>query len=228
MFLTLCYHIIDRTIQDNIAISEEAFEAQLAYLREQGYHALSMQQAIEDIDGRQVAPPRSVLLTFDDGYINNIWTVLPLLQRYGMKATLFVISAYVGQSNRWNSRACYDTRHMTWDELRRWLAGDCDIGGHSHQHFCLTRLGEAELLADVEVNKRLLAEQLQIRFRAFAYPYVRFNRAVQEVVRQHFEIAFAVERGSWNAAADRYAITRVMVSTEWSLAEFGEQLRLQH
>ncbi|HEV2580425.1 MAG TPA: polysaccharide deacetylase family protein [Ktedonobacteraceae bacterium] len=224
LFLTLNYHIIDRTIQDSIAISEEAFEAQMAYLREHGYRALSIQQAIDDIYGRRSAPPRSLLLTFDDGYADNVRTALPILQQYGMRATLFVISAYVGQRNRWNPRACYDTLHMTWDDLRFWLAGGCDFGGHSHQHLCMTRLDEEELLASVQVNKRLLEEQLHISPRAFAYPYGRFNQAVQEVVRQHYEVAFAVERGGWNAPADRYAINRVMVLPTWSLAEFGEQL----
>jgi peptidoglycan/xylan/chitin deacetylase (PgdA/CDA1 family) len=227
MFLTLSYHIIDRAIGDNIAISEEAFEAQLDYLRKHDYCSLSLEQAIDDIDGRQAAPPRSVLLTFDDGYADIARTALPLLRHYDMRATLFVISAYVGQSNRWNPRVCYDTRHMTWDELRTWLACGCDIGGHSHDHLCMIRLSEEELQETVQVNKRLLQEQLHITPRAYAYPYGRFNQAAQDVVRQHYEIAFAVEGGSWDVSSDRYAINRMTVYPQWSRADFVEQLH-QH
>lgn len=227
MFLALSYHIIDRAIHDDIAISQEAFEAQLDYLREHGYRALSLAQAIDDIDGRQEALPRSVLLTFDDGYADNVQVALPLLHKYGMRATLFVISAYVGQNNRWNPRACYDARHVTWDDLRSWLASGCDIGGHSHHHLCMTRLNTDELQEAVQVNKRLLEEQLQITPRAFAYPYGRFNAAVRDVVGRHYEIAFAVEKGSWDASARRYAINRMMVYLHWSQADFAAQLQ-QH
>ena len=225
MFLTLSYHIIDRAIQDDIAISEEAFVAQLDHLRKEGYCTLSLEQALDDIDGRQKAPPRSLLLTFDDGYADNMRSALPLLQKYGMRATLFIISAYVGESNRWNPRACYDTRPMTWDELRAWLAGGCDIGGHSHRHLCMTRLNVEELQEAMQVNKRLLEERLQIIPRAFAYPYGRFNQAVQDVVRQHYEMAFAVEGGSWDASAARYAINRMMIYPQWSRSEFITQLQ---
>ena|SRR5579864_6386860 len=224
MFLTLSYHMIDRTIHDEIAISEEAFESQLNYLRGHGYHILSLEQAIDDIDGKRAVPPRSLLLTFDDAYADNARTALPLLQQHGMRATLFVISAYAGQSNRWNPRACYDTRHMTWDELRSWLAGGCEIGGHSHSHLCMTRLHVRELEETVQLNKHLLQERLAVTPRAFAYPYGRFNGVVQDIVRQHYEIAFTIEAGAWDATADRYAINRMMVLPTWSIEEFAMRL----
>ena len=224
MFLTLNYHIINRTIHDTIAISEEAFAAQLCYLHTHDYTTLSLDQAIAIVDGKREAPPRSVLLTFDDGYADTVHVALPMLQTYGMQASLFVISAYVGQSNRWNPRACYDINHLTWDELRAWHKSGRDIGGHSHAHFCMTRLHAHELQEAVLVNKRLLEEKLGIPIRAFAYPYGRFNQAVQEVVRQHYEIAFAVEDGGWNARTYRFAINRLTVSPGWSSEEFATLL----
>lgn len=224
MFVTLGYHIINRAIRDKIAISEEAFEAQLHYLRERGYTTLSLEQAIADIDGEQEAPPRSVLLTFDDGYADNARVALPLLQAHNMRATLFVISAYAGQTNRWNPKACYDVRHMTWNELRLWHESGCDMGGHSHFHYCMTRLQPDELLEAVQINKHLVENKLGITLRAFAYPYGGFNQAVMDVVRQHYEIAFAVEDGKWNARSQRYAINRMTVFPKWGIEDFAKQL----
>src|SRR5581483_4248279 len=145
MFVTLSYHIINSAIRDTIAIAGEAFEQQLAYLNEHGYTTLSLAQAIADSNGIQQAPPRSLLLTFDDGYADNVHVALPLLQAYDMRATLFIITGYIGQSNRWNTRACYDVRHMTWDEVRHWHERGGDLGGHSHLHHCMTRLNAEEL-----------------------------------------------------------------------------------
>ena len=225
MFVTLSYHIINRTISDKTAISEEAFEQQLAYLREHGYHTLSLAQAIADIDGIQEAPPCSLLLTFDDGYADNAQIALPLLQAYDMRATLFVITGYIGQSNRWNTRACYDAQHMTWDELRHWHERGGDIGGHSHLHYCMTRLRSDELQETVERNKRLLEQETGITPRAFAYPYGRFNQAVIDVVRQHYELAFATDGGAWNASANRYVINRLSISPTWTIEDFAGRLQ---
>ena len=224
MFVTLNYHIINHAIADSIAIAEEAFEQQLVYLHEHDYTALSLDQAIADLDEDWQAPPRSVLLTFDDGYTDTVHVALPRLQAYGMRATLFIITGYIGQSNRWNTRACYDVQHMTWDEVRYWQENCGDLGGHSHLHHCMTRLGLEELHETVEQNKRLLEEQTGIAPRAFAYPYGRFNAAVIDVVGQHYELAFVTDGGTWDARANRYAINRLTVSPAWTLEEFAGRL----
>lgn len=228
MFVTLSYHIINSAIRDTIAIAGEAFEQQLAYLNEHGYTTLSLAQAIADINGIQQAPPRSLLLTFDDGYADNAHVALPLLQAYDMRATLFIITGYIGQSNRWNTRACYDVQHMTWDEVRHWHERGGDLGGHSHLHHCMTRLNAEELQETVLLNKRLLEQETGIVPRAFAYPYGRFNQDVIEVIRQHYELAFATEGGAWNASAHRYAINRLTVSPMWSIEDFASQLQAIH
>lgn len=224
MFTTLLYHIIDRTICDKIAISEEAFEAQLRYLHAEGYTVLSLAQACDILDGKREAIPRSVLLTFDDGYADNLHVALPLLHAYDMSATLFVISAFVGQTNRWNPKACYDVNHLRWDELQAWLEGGCDIGGHTHEHLCMTRLSGREIQDAVAVNKQVLEEQLHLKLRAFSYPYGAYNQAVQQVVRTHYEFAFAVEAGGWDAKANRYAINRLTVNPKWGIGEFAKRL----
>lgn len=225
MFVTLNYHIINSTISDNIAIGEAAFEQQLAYLSEKGYTTLSLAQAIADLDGDWQAPPHSVLLTFDDGYADTSHVALRRLQAHGMRATLFVITGYLGQSNRWNTRACYDTRHMTWGELRHWHENGGDLGGHSHLHHCMTRLNHEELRETVKQNKRLLEQETSIVPRAFAYPYGRFNQEVIDVVRQYYELAFATDGGAWDARANRYAINRLTVLPTWTIEEFAKQLR---
>jgi peptidoglycan/xylan/chitin deacetylase (PgdA/CDA1 family) len=223
-FLTLGYHIVNRAIDDTIAISEALFEAHLRYFRDEGYVTLSLEQAIADINGEKPAPPHSLLLTFDDGYEDNARTVLPLLLAYGMRATEFVITACIGQSNRWNPRAGYDTSHMTWDDLRAWKESGCDIGGHSHLHLCMTRLSRDELEATLQVNKDILEERLGVRLRAFAYPYGKYNQAVQDAIHRHYDMAFSVKDGTWDAQFDRYAINRLNISPAWNVEHLAQHI----
>jgi peptidoglycan/xylan/chitin deacetylase (PgdA/CDA1 family) len=105
-FLTLVYHIIDRTIDTRIAVTEEAFEAQLAHVREKGYRMLSLDEVLRIVTAGDDPPPRGVFVTFDDGYADNLHTALPRLRAHGIETTLFVPTAHVGQSNRLNPMAC--------------------------------------------------------------------------------------------------------------------------
>lgn len=227
MFVTLGYHIVNRTIDDKIAISEETFEEHLRFMLREEYTTISVKQAIAIVNGEIQAPPRAVLLTFDDAYEDNARIVLPRLRDYGMRATEFVISAYVGRTNRWNPKAGYDVRHMTWEELDAWHESGCDIGGHSHHHLCMTRLTPQELKQTLRSNKQMLEDRLGFRIRAFAYPYGKFNEMVQEAVSQRYEIAFAVEDGTWDAQANRYAINRINITPKWGIRDFAKQLE-QH
>lgn len=224
MFPTLVYHIINRSICDKNAISEEAFNDQLRYLGDNGYSALTLAQVLDILGGKEQAPPRPVLITFDDGYVDTLYVALPYLRTREMTATLFVISAYVGQSNRWNPKACYDVTHLNWQELRYWLESGCDIGGHTHEHLCMTRLNLHEMRTAVSVNKSVLEDHLYMRLRAFAYPYGAYNRQIMDIVSEHYEVGFAVDNGSLDARANRYALHRLSINPKWSLSEFGERL----
>lgn len=224
MFVTLLYHIINRSVCDKIALAEEAFEAQLSYLQTNGYTVLSLEQAIDILEGTHTAPRRAILLTFDDGYRDNFSTALPLLQSYGMVATEFVISAYVGRNNRWNPKACYDVNHMTWDELRLWQQAGCSIGGHTHTHLCMTRLDEIELYGEVVRNKSVLEEHLETPMRAFSYPYGAFNPLVQHVVSELYEVAFAVDNGDMLPHTARHTRHRLTVSPKWDITAFARHL----
>lgn len=224
MFVTLMYHIVDDAIADAIAVSRAAFAAQMAWLRAEGYHALTVAEAAAIAQGAQAAPPRAVLITFDDGYVDNVTTALPILAHHELRATLFVISACIGLRNRWNPKACYDAWHLDWAGLRAWLAAGGDIGGHSHEHLCMTRLAADELAAAVRVNKEVLEEGLGRTLVGFSYPYGVYNAAVKEAVRAHYAIAFSDTAGVWPPAADPWAINRIGVRPEWSLEEFGKRV----
>lgn len=224
MFVTLLYHSINRRNPAKTAISEEAFEAQMGFLHREGYSILTLAQAIDFISGKQEVPQRAVLLTFDDGFADNVLSALPLLRDYGMTATLFLVSTYVGQKYDWNLQAHDNIRHVTWDELQSWLEAGCEIGGHTHAHLRMTRLSAREMFDAVLINKQIVEENLHTRLRAFSYPYGAHNQMARDLVSKYYELAFSVERGSWDPGVDRFAINRLEVKPGRSIEEFAEQL----
>ncbi len=224
MFVTLLYHSINRRNPAKTAISEEAFEAQLSFLYREGYSILPLAQAIDFISGKQKVLQHAVLLTFDDGFADNVLTALPRMRDYGMTATLFLVSAYIGQKYDWNPQAHDNIRHVTWDELQLWLEAGCEIGGHTHAHLRMTGLSAHEMLDAVLINKQIMEENLHTRLRAFSYPYGAHNQMAQNLVSRYYELAFSVDKGSWDPEVDRFALNRLEVKPGWGIEEFAEQL----
>ena len=224
MFVTLMYHIVDRRIDAPIAVSEEAFEAQLAYLRRADYEILSLSDVLRIVAGTQPAPPRGVFVTFDDGYADNLHAALPRLREHGIEATMFVPTAYVGESNAWNQDARYRVRHLGWKELGRWVDGGGRIGGHTHDHASVLRVGLDELRVSLELNKRLLEERVGQDVRAFAYPYGHVTDEAVAAVATLYDVAFSVSQGSWGHRTARFALNRLAVDHQYRVRELADSL----
>ncbi len=91
----LMYHHVSPN-NDMITTTPENFESQVRWLSEAGFHTLTAQEFAEFLAGKPV-PPRSVLLTFDDGYLDNWVYAHPILERYRKHAVLFLITGLIGQ-----------------------------------------------------------------------------------------------------------------------------------
>lgn len=90
----LMYHHVSPAM-DMITTSPENFESQIKGLAKNGYHALSTQEFAGFLAGKPV-PPKSILITFDDGYLDNWVYAHPVLKKYNMRATMFIVTGIVG------------------------------------------------------------------------------------------------------------------------------------
>jgi peptidoglycan/xylan/chitin deacetylase (PgdA/CDA1 family)/glycosyltransferase involved in cell wall biosynthesis len=223
MFVTLLYHIVDRRIDEGIAISEEAFDEQLEHLRREGYAVLTLADVLRVVSG-EPPPERAVLLTFDDGYADNLDLALPRLRAHGMEATLFVPTAHVGCNNGWNARARQEVRHLEWRELEQWLDGGGQIGAHTHDHRSVFEMPPVDFGTSLDVNRRLLEDRLGIDVVAFAYPYGVTTIAARDEVARRFDVAWVVEGGTWDPRRDRFQLNRQFVGKHTSIRDFGREL----
>jgi len=111
-----------------------SFEADLFFLHENGYQTLSTDEYVESAD--KLGCERGVLLTFDDAGQNFFDTALPLLKKYGAKATVFAPTYWVGRDNKKSDiRINIGGKFMSWEELRECReTGLVDIQSHAHRH----------------------------------------------------------------------------------------------
>jgi len=192
----LMYHSIaaDATRKfRRFAVSPSEFAAQMEYLDSAGYHPVTAADLVGRGSGRPL-PPRPVVLTFDDAYSDFYHAALPVLREHGFRASLYVPTAFVGATTRFNvSLGEEDRTVLPWQALRDIAAEGVEVAAHSHTHPQLDRV-PAEVIADEVCRCRaLLEDKLGSAVDGFAYPFGYWNRAVRAAVAAAgYRYAFAV------------------------------------
>jgi len=146
-----------------LTVTDANFAAQLAYLRAQGYHTVTVQQVFNALYHHAALPAKPVMLTFDDGYVDNYTDAFPILRRFHDHAEFNIISAYVGQTVGINS-------YMTWPQLRQLTAAGMDIGSHTVDHQDLGTLSVDQVRFELRDSRNILQQQLHVPVQWLAYP----------------------------------------------------------
>lgn len=182
--LILNYHRVGHPTREaryrRMFVTQTHLRIQIRMLQHLGFTILPLCEAWES------AKPRVACLTFDDGYLDNFTLGLPILQREGVRATIFAVTEDVGKSHHnWEEAGETARADLTnWDHLRALQAEGWEIGSHAHEHRHLSRLPFTPQLQLLTHSKQKLEEQLNTTVHSFAYPYGDYNtdtvRAVQE------------------------------------------------
>lgn len=217
MPLVWMYHSIATYDEDpyEVTMTPQRFEKQLRWLRRRGLRGVSMGELLHAAaEGRA---RRLVGLTFDDGYRDFITTAMPVLQRYGFTATVFVLAGRLGGENEW-SRPGPNKALLSADEVREIAAAGMEIGSHGLKHISLVKADDAQLGEETVRSREILQELLGQPVSGFCYPYGYLDARVVEAARAAgYDYACAVKPGP---AIGRHAIPRTLVherDTAWRL-----------
>lgn len=160
----LLYHKVDTTIQNMMTVTVAQLESHIKYLIATGYTIIS----IETLFSHETLPSKSVILTFDDAYLNNLELAYPILQKYQAYATIFVPTAYVGDLSRWDIDAA---PIMGVEELKSLDKNLITLALHTHQHQHFGSLSIPDIKADLEENIKFFVENNLPFIPVLAYPY---------------------------------------------------------
>lgn len=197
-------------------IPVEMFEKHLKLIKRLGFETLTFKDIARKGFIHRLTPGKKFLMiTADDGYRDNLTRMLPLLEKYDMKATVYVVSNET--HNRW------DTEHptnpdtkvplLTADEIRILDAsGRVEIGGHTLSHAKLDEIPEAEQSREIVENKRVLEEILGHPILSFAYPFGNLNEsAKRQAMAAGYQFAVATDSGPKAMHQDAFQIRRINV-----------------
>lgn len=192
----LMYHSISQFEgdHDSLCTSPERFEAQMLYLKRRNLRAVSMRELYSALNSGGAG--RLVGLTFDDGYEDFLHAAVPVLERLGFSATVFVVAGMLGKVNTWEHRdgPRARLRLLGADGVREVSKRGMEIGSHTITHPRLSDLDPEMLVREVSDSRQMLSEVVNAPVEGFCYPYGNLNSyAVQAARRAGYAYACATK-----------------------------------
>jgi peptidoglycan/xylan/chitin deacetylase (PgdA/CDA1 family) len=227
----LYHHLIPEApvggIKNGAIITVEEFEAQMRALYERGYYTASLSELEDFVYGRGDLPKRSVVITFDDGYLSNYTLAYPILQRYGFKAAIFPIGSMIPEEDPVESGE--SLAHFSYGQMKAMAeSGLIEFGNHTFDAhriegaiYGLVGLSAEEAARDLERFKESLKAK-GIPFSPYiAYPMGRYDRKVIEVAQKTgHKLGFTVVDGFVRPGASPMTLNRMIVYPGTDVSKF--------
>lgn len=199
----LMYHHVknhsdgDNEIEQGLSVPIDDFEGQMKALSDAGYKSVGLDKLF-------FSPQENkVVLTFDDGYDNNLTNAAPIMKKYGFTGTLFVTTDFVDTA-----------RYMSWDDIKKLVTEyGWTIGAHTKSHPNLTSIGIDQAMIEIGDSKKILEENLGVKVFDFSYPAGAHDIGVIDLVRvAGYDYAVTTVGGSHNFKTNPYELKRVRIN----------------
>jgi peptidoglycan/xylan/chitin deacetylase (PgdA/CDA1 family) len=221
----LSYHNLSLSESNKMTVSQAMFEQQMRLLKEKGYRVISVDQFFDFLEFKASIPPKSVVITIDDGWLSAYEIVFPILKKYGYPATLFVYTDIIDRN----------PKNLSWNLLQEMAAQGIDVQCHTKSHRNLTLPGKKESFKNYFENlqKELLGcrdtvkKKLNQEVKYLAYPYGDTNSLIIESAKKlGYRGAFTTKRGGNPFFIHNYRVNRSMVHGDFTLSQFEKNLTI--
>ena len=201
--VVLCYHRFEGPAGGTLSITPELFEQHMQRLKDHGIAVISMQDFLAWRRNEKTIPPKSALITLDDGYVSVFETARPILKKFNYPWTCFIYTKFIASGGK----------SITWEQLGELRDEGVEIGCHTASHINLREphgkspeAYEKWLYDEVIGSKQLIEKKLGVRCAVFAYPEGRYSAPVLDAVKAAgYEAAFTVygQRVTHSAPAEK-------------------------
>jgi peptidoglycan/xylan/chitin deacetylase (PgdA/CDA1 family) len=200
----LMYHVINApppgTPVPALWVPRGELAAEMKYLADQGYHAVTLQQVWDAWKRGGLLPAKPIVISFDDGYLSDYTNALPILREHGWPG---VLNLEVNQTRE-------DLRP---DRVKALIAAGWEVDAHTISHADLTSVDDATLEREVSGSRQQIQQQYGVPVNFFCYPAGRFDERVIRAVRPSGYLgATTTEDGLASPRQDPYELHRIRVS----------------
>lgn len=202
----LTYHYLE-PVQDKkdrlrikLSVNPDVFEEQLQALREKKYRTVFVREIPAILNGSGAVSMKRIALTFDDGYEDFYINAFPLLKKYNMEATVYIVNDFIGLPG-----------YLTDGEITVLLAsGLVEVGCHTLHHLDLAKISPDQARTEIADAKRLYEKKFATRMDTFAYPFGQFTRNIIALVKQaKFTAAVTTQKGFLQSGKNIFTLKRI-------------------
>jgi peptidoglycan/xylan/chitin deacetylase (PgdA/CDA1 family) len=229
MRILLYHEIVQGSCTEVHAVTVEQFAAQMAWLAAAGYRVLTLAAVLADPAlARPRLGSRTVAITFDDGYLDTSTIALPILQRHGFPATVFLVTGAMGKTAYWRPGVLGQAPLLTWAQAQRLATGSgLDFGSHTANHIDLARASAAAARVELSTSRRQLEDALGHPALMLSYPHSRYTSGTCDLARQAgYALACSCPTAYVGQAGhDLWAWERITILADDTVASFAAKVR---
>jgi peptidoglycan/xylan/chitin deacetylase (PgdA/CDA1 family) len=210
--LVLLYHRIALTTSAEdplrLGVSPERFASHMKLLHDKGFKTVTPDDTCGKTIKGGAGTEKNVVITFDDGYLDNYSHAFPILREYGFCATIFLVTDLVGKMSAWDTSQ--PVQLMGWSQVKEMAEREISFQSHTRTHPNLQTLDDGAVMNELLGSRNKLEDILGFPVRHFAYPYGRFDQRVSRLV------GMAGYRSGWaagHAAGGAFAMERMQVTS---------------
>lgn len=215
-------------VSRELSVHPDVFEAQLRYLARTGWHSVGLERFRAMLSGEEPVDPRAILITFDDGYVDNLKVAAPILAREGFSAVVFPVSGFLGRATGevWpNADPPGLGDFLDGDGLRDLHRMGVEIGSHTVSHPMLSGLTGSGLDKELAESRLDLERIVGTPVLVIAYPGGDFNAETEAAARRAgYRLGFTTVTGTNRPGAPAFALRRTEVSASDSMFVFRMKL----
>jgi peptidoglycan/xylan/chitin deacetylase (PgdA/CDA1 family) len=202
----IMYHSVRPVVErkDLLAVSVKTFERQMRFLKSAHYSVVALEQMAAAVSQKKNLPGRVIAITFDDGNADNFTYAFPILKKYGLAATIFLIVDDIGKPDK-----------LSWDQIRQMQgSGLITFGSHTISHPFLDCISsDSELIKEISGSKEKLEAGLGRSVACFAYPCGRLNSLARKyVIDAGYKAGAVTNPGKSVPDDDVFALKRLRIS----------------
>ncbi len=219
----LMYHYISVPPPDadiyrlDLSVRPREFEAQMEWLAVNEYHPIRLMDLADALWNGSPLPEKAIVLTFDDGYIDNYQNAFPVLKNYRFPATFFVITQF-NDDNK--------SGYMSWSQLGDMARAGMEIGSHSVDHPDLRAKSQAFQNQEIAGSKQTIELRLGVPVRSFAYPSGKYDARTLQILQSSGYMAAVTEIQGIRQTSDKpFELKRIRIRGSYNISDFAYWLR---
>lgn len=207
----LCYHDVNPKQTNDMLMDPAKFKEQMQYLKDNNYTTLTMSELYGFLKEDKKIPEKSVVITFDDGYIGNYTYAYPILKELNLHATIFMISGMLDNELYVNEK-----------QLKELSDSDAiEIQSHTAMHEHLATLSEEKQLATLKTAKEKLESVIGKPVEYLAYPYGESNKDTRTAAKEAgYKLGFSLDGAMADKSDNNYNVDRLYISNNYTMEQF--------